>query len=906
MPRTRIRHFGVATAAAHRTALGIAFIVAATWSAPPAQAASPRDRWPSTRYAPLLVRADSLRGAGLARVHGYLDSLIVTARARGDTDLEMVASIRDASIRGFIESAFDSSVAVSRRWLDHARATHDTLSWCLALRTIGYADLARERWATSLVTYRQMLPLALRARLPVPEGYARIGISFIAIQRGDFAEAQRGYAIAVRRLEARDPYGARTARAGLAHALLRQGMADEARHEYERVVTDSRAARDLRNESEALNDLGVIEAQYGDPSLAEPIFHSTARMFRSMGLRLRALQSTRNAALCLASAGRLEEECTLMDSVARGAESLGAADLAAICLGDLSLLRRRQGRYAEARAYLQRAPVSQGALGIATWLMLVTERVRLETQSGRPESAAQMASRALDSLAAKGDPSDRAGLLVAQGLALIASGDPADAIMPLRESVSLLRRPGDRVVSGSITCESTLGYAFVRLGRRDSALVHYQRAASVWEQSRAAPSDLAWRQAFDRLPGELFGPFAAVLLDPGRGGTAGSRAAECFAMVQRFRARTLEDLLRGAQGRAELPRVSVAQLRRTLRPGEVLLDVFVTPDTTYLFAATRDTIRVGGTSGSTRLVPRLRRFRDLVASGGSDEPTISAAAAELGDALLGPVAESLRQAKTVLLSAGSLAAFPLGMLRLPGEDGTIAARHGLAVVPSATLLAATRSARADGLRRSTLMALSRTTDAEGVRLEGVARESRWLARRFPGARIVTNDGSRPLDEMLAALGPSEVLHVSSHARTPSAAPWSSGFLLGRGAGSDAYLTASRISRLRPHARVCVLASCTSVGAANGGEGLPDLASAWLEAGTSTVIGTLWKVGDQETARFVEDFYEALARGATTGEATRTAQHAAIVSRDRSAERFWGGFVLFGDPTTRVELATVKR
>ena len=41
------------------------------------------------------------------------------------------------------------------------------------------------------------------------------------------------------------------------------------------------------------------------------------------------------------------------------------------------------------------------------------QQARLETQEGRPESAAQMASRALDSLAARGDPSDRAGLLVA-------------------------------------------------------------------------------------------------------------------------------------------------------------------------------------------------------------------------------------------------------------------------------------------------------------------------------------------------------------------------------------------------------------------------------------------------------------------------------------------------------------
>lgn len=902
MPHSRSRHSGVAAAAARCAALGIAIALVATWSA---AAASPRDRWPSTRHAPLLARVDSLRTAGLPRIHAYLDSLIAAARARGDADLEMVASIRDASIRGFFESRFDTSVALSRRWLDRARATHDTLSWCLALRTIGYADLARERFASSLVTYREMLRLTVRARLAVPEGYARMGVSFIAIQQGRYAEAERGYAIALRRLGNREPFAARTARAGLAHALLKQVRVDEARQQYERVAAESRAAHDLRNEADALNDLSVIEFQYGDPSRAAPFFLATARAHRTLGLTLRSMQGARNMGLCLAAEGRLDEQAALMDSLARAAESLGAADFAADCMADLAVIRRRQGRYPEARAYLQRAPASQAAVSLATWMELVSERVRIEIADGRPDTGARIARQALDSLGVTGNPWDRAEVLHAEGLALLGAGDAAAAIAPLRESVSLMRRPDGQAVSGSITCEASLGYAFVRLGRRDSAIVHLQRAASAWEHVRAVPNDPAWRQAYDALPGELFGPLAAVLLEPGRGGTAESRGADAFAMVQRFRARTLEDVLRGAQGRAELPRASVAQLRGALRPGEVLFDVFATPESTYLFAVTREAIRVGGTAGNKSLLPRLRRFRDLVASGDSDEPTIAAAATELGSVLLGPVAESLRRASTVLISAGSLAALPLGMLRLPGEVRPIAAGRNLAFIPSATLLAAARSAHADGPRRSTITALSRTTDAKGVRLAGVARESKWLARRFPGGRVVTNDGTRPLAAMLATLGPSEVLHVASHARTPAAAPWSAGFLLGRGAGEDAYLTAPQISRLRRPARVCVLASCTSVGAANRGEGLPNLASAWLEAGTSTVIATQWKVDDLATARFVEDLYGALARGATSGESMRAAQRAAIASRDRSAERFWGGFVLFGDPSTRVELRMAK-
>jgi CHAT domain-containing protein/tetratricopeptide (TPR) repeat protein len=896
----------VAIAVAHVAALAMAVALLAARSAD-AAVASHRDRWPSTRYAALLARSDSLRFTGLARFHAFHDSLIAVARERGDPDLEMVVTIRDATTRGFIESQFDTAVARTRRWLGPIRAARDTVTLCFALRTIGYADLARERYDTSLITYRELLTAATRARLPVFEGYAMVGTSFIALSQGRFKEAERGYRIAVRKFEGREAYGGRTARAGLAHALLKQGRIEEARTQYERVVADARAARDLRNEAEALNDLATIELGFGDPSGAAAVFRECARVHRSLGLHLRALQSSRNVALCLASQRRLDEQAAVLDSLVQGAQAIGASNFAALCLTDLALIRRRQGRYGEARAFLERVTLLPSTLALETRLQAVTERVRLESADGHPEAAARIGKQALDSLGTGGTPHERAALLNAQGHALLDSGDAAGALAPMRASVSALSNSSKAGGgSGLITCEASLALAFSRLGRLDSAIVHYRRATTIWERTRAAPSDLAWRQSFDRLPAELFGPLGAALLDPARGASTESRAADAFAMVQRFRARTLEDAVRGAEGSAELPRVSVAALRRALRPGEVLLDVFATPDTTFLFAVTREAIQVGGTAGSTPLLPRLRRLRDLIESGESEAATVAAAAADLGGVVLGPVAESLRRARTILISSGSLAAFPLGMLRLPGEPEPLAARRVVALVPSATLLAAARATRPDGSDRSGLTALTRTTDAGGVRLEGVARESRWLARRFPAGRVVTNDGTRALDAMLASLKPSEVLHVSSHARTPTAAPWSAGFLLGRGAGNDAYLTASRISRLKRPARVCVLASCTSVGAAGRGETLPDLASAWLEAGTSTVVATLWTVDDQATARFVEDFYEALARGITTGEAMRAAQRVAIASRDRSAERFWGGFVLFGDPATRVDLGATVR
>ena len=163
--------------------------------------------------------------------------------------------------------------------------------------------------------------------------------------------------------------------------------------------------------------------------------------------------------------------------------------------------------------------------------------------------------------------------------------------------------------------------------------------------------------------------------------------------------------------------------------------------------------------------------------------------------------------------------------------------------------------------------------------------------------VRTNDGRLTLEQMLGGRVDAEVIHVASHTRLSAASPWRSGFLLGRGDGEEAYLTADRIARLSAPARVCVLAGCSSAGVVSAPEGMPNLAAAWLTAGAGCVVATLWPVEDQATSRLVERLYEAFASGATTGEALAAAQRA--VRAEQPDPRYWAGFVLLGDPGVRV-------
>jgi CHAT domain-containing protein len=69
--------------------------------------------------------------------------------------------------------------------------------------------------------------------------------------------------------------------------------------------------------------------------------------------------------------------------------------------------------------------------------------------------------------------------------------------------------------------------------------------------------------------------------------------------------------------------------------------------------------------------------------------------------------------------------------------------------------------------------------------------------------------------------------------------------------------------------------------------------AFIYAGASSVIASLWKVGDQATRDFMTTFYLFLATGKSKAEALRSAQR--VIRYTNRQPRDWAGFVLTGLP-----------
>jgi CHAT domain-containing protein len=79
----------------------------------------------------------------------------------------------------------------------------------------------------------------------------------------------------------------------------------------------------------------------------------------------------------------------------------------------------------------------------------------------------------------------------------------------------------------------------------------------------------------------------------------------------------------------------------------------------------------------------------------------------------------------------------------------------------------------------------------------------------------------------------------------------------------------------------------------GEEGVANIVNAFIEAGSQSVVSTLWELEDHATAHFMTVFYDHLGRHDEKAEALRQAQLEMLNSGDPPF--YWAGFVLDGDP-----------
>jgi CHAT domain-containing protein len=279
------------------------------------------------------------------------------------------------------------------------------------------------------------------------------------------------------------------------------------------------------------------------------------------------------------------------------------------------------------------------------------------------------------------------------------------------------------------------------------------------------------------------------------------------------------------------------------------------------------------------------RFLETMEDANADP---SNSAADLYAVLIAPVKVAIQRSDRIVIVADSIEAeLPFAALRDSPGGQYLVERYTLSMSASATAFVLRH-----GIARHTSAVVIANPQTDLPPLS-VRDEVEAVKRSMPRVHLFQREGAT-LVALRNAASSADVLHFATHAfsadtsREPVLA-------LTPGTGNDdGFLTASEIEDLpvRPGALV-VVAACRSARGRASSDGTLSLSRAFLSAGAGHVVGTLWNVTDETSARLLEDFYEALATGDRPADALRRAQLSILKAAPAAHPQRWAPNQVYG-------------
>lgn len=335
------------------------------------------------------------------------------------------------------------------------------------------------------------------------------------------------------------------------------------------------------------------------------------------------------------------------------------------------------------------------------------------------------------------------------------------------------------------------------------------------------------------------------------------------------------------------------RLQAELPEHVALLSFFTTPENTYAFV-------IGNTAFHAETLPlsqaELSKLVDC-----ARESEDNSCAEDTYRRLIAPVRPYLTAPTIGIIPHGVLHKLPFAALK--HNDTYLSEEFGLFMLPSAAswayLTPKTFSAR------PTLFGMGNGKASQGFSaLRGAVRETEeFIARRrmFNSETFVSccdHDCNRhnATESRFKRDAPNdEIIHLAAHGKFDPASRTPSWLLLSPDNKNDGRLDEREVRELDlSKTNLVVLSGCsTQLGKQSRGDEVIGLSRAFLLAGASSVVASLWDVSDMATRDFMNAFYLHLGLSRDKTAALRFAQQA--MRSTSKNPRDWAGFVLVGMP-----------
>jgi CHAT domain-containing protein len=352
--------------------------------------------------------------------------------------------------------------------------------------------------------------------------------------------------------------------------------------------------------------------------------------------------------------------------------------------------------------------------------------------------------------------------------------------------------------------------------------------------------------------------------------------------------------------------IDVGAIQPHLTEKVALVSYFLLPKKTVIWLMTSKRLMVKEVEiDRSELERQVRSLRSWISMGlRRGLEVVEASRGERGedlfDKLIAPIRSDLEADVLVIVGSGALHELPFAALRNPENGRFFGQDFEIVVVPSATSVLEWGTSDDSLGRRAVVLGDPIPPVRRLSRLKGARAEAKWVGIKFDSKPVLGRRASEGY--LLTAISGADVIHIAAHGIRNIESPRDSFLALSRDATHDGRLRVGEIYEkvVLPRGPLVVLSACQSgLGERRGIEEVDGFVRALLHAGARSVLSTLWSIDDRASSLLMRNFYENLASGLSVSAALKKAQGRLIADPRFRAPIFWAGFVLSGDPNTRV-------
>jgi CHAT domain-containing protein len=427
-----------------------------------------------------------------------------------------------------------------------------------------------------------------------------------------------------------------------------------------------------------------------------------------------------------------------------------------------------------------------------------------------------------------------------------------------------------------------------RIGRADAAHADILAGLEQTEANRSTISDEALRAMATVSEERLFAEGIDLAMERGD-------IREAFELAERMRARSLLELFEERTGTAVRTPLSIEAMQARLAPDAAIVEYAAVHERLLTFVLTPGDLRafvkpVGADALRDLAVASAAAVRER-----GDRSPIRAASA----ILLEPIAAALSGVRHVAIVPDRRMTFVPFVALQDATQQLLIDRMTITIAPSASL-AIECSRRASAARGFKVLSIGATEFdrrrfSNLAALPTVADEARNVATTYGGGELVIGSDAS-VARVRSLLPAANIVHFAGHSIAPPYDGNASTLVLAPG-GTDDSLTARDIAQLQlRHARFVMLSSCRSARAGTAGDGVENLATAFLVAGVPSVIGASWDVDDESAGEIASAIHREYR---VDGDSARAYQAAVSNPTIRSNDR-WATVTPFGGSPSLVK------